>query len=179
LSAVLAGGCSQKADAVPEQRRSPPSVGALAVRQGVAPLVLSAYASGDRFRLNDTIAFIYLIQNFGASTQLRLDPRFFELTVIDASGKPVEMQVAQWHGSTGNASTLLLPTGGVVGRAFNLTCAQLGVSSQDACDREFKLTAPGQYRAVVRFAPVPPPGEGAQSIPALTSDTIRFTLVPR
>lgn len=137
-------------------------------------LRLAAFAVQDTFEVGDTIALGYVIRNSGPPRLLRFDPRFFEIVVLDDVGDALPADVAQWHGSTGPTSEVLIPHGGIVGQVFNLACGNVGFVEVVSCSHRVSILRSGEYAALVRYNPPPPPDGEPGPFQALSSDTVRF-----
>lgn len=169
--------CSQSQSAAPGSGAARTTVAEPRLFGAGGVLSLHLFAARDTFARADSVRLAYLMRNAGPARQVRLDPRFFEVQVLDSADAPLPARANTWHGSLGTTADVLLPTGGMVGRSFDLACAELGAEAARTCDRQFAITRPGRYSVVVSYATIPPPGDDSGQAVRLQSDTARFVVL--
>jgi hypothetical protein len=169
-------GCGRQTADTASSSPAPGIMSALVGSAHETGVSLGAFAVRDTFDSADSVMLGYVMRNHGSATQMRLDPRFFEVHVYDDTGKPVPVQSAEWHGSTGASSDILLPAGGFVGQVFSLQCGNLGAEPLQNCDRRVTVSRAGSYRALIAYSPPPRPDGNGVQYPTLNSDTVRFVI---
>lgn len=169
--------CNQPGSAPPESGTTRPTAANTRLFGPGQTLSLHLFAARDTFARSDSVRLAYVMRNGGPPRQVRLDSRFFEVRVLDSTNAPLTSRANTWHGSLGTTADLLLPTGGLVGRSFDLACVQLGAEDVRNCGSQVAIMVPGRYTAVVSYATVPPPGSDSGQAVRLQSDTARFVVL--
>ncbi len=183
--AVLAGailaflpGCNSSEERAAAGEAGDPGIRITLPLRDDGALSLDAFAIRDSVLVGDSILVGYLMRNGGAARRLILDPRFFEVHVLGPDGERVLASTVSWAGSTGEESLVTLPRLGLVGRLFVLTCGHPGFSTIETCPGDDSLSAPGEYRVVLKYLPPSVPGD-AQATIHLESDTVRLWVLGR
>jgi hypothetical protein len=115
---------------------------------------LALIPASTELRIGDSLVVAVLLRNNGGARPVSIDPNSFEVEVRNAQGAQVpQVDRVALNASLGEAGTILLPTGGVVGFRLNLSCVQAGagVPGQVACLSRTPISEAGEYQLTGRY----------------------------
>jgi hypothetical protein len=146
-------------------------------------LSLSASAIRDTIRRGEALEIAYFVRNRGPASEFRHDPLFVQIAVMGPSGavlKPMQLDEAP---ALGSRPELVIPSGGLLGQVVNLMCGSwlYSASQNSHCAYRYEFEHLGDYRIIVRYAPVPPPDVApyAPRWPTLNADTVQVTVAEK
>lgn len=154
LAVVFAGCQPSQGTHTSSASQDAPGRGALLDGPTVNGLALALIPTSHEPKIGDSLVVAVLLRNDGPARPVSIDPSSFEVEVLNAQGtrvSPVDRVAV--NASLGDASTILLPSGGVIGYRLNLSCqrAGSGVPSQVACLSRIPIRDAGEYQLVARY----------------------------
>lgn len=145
----------------------------MGIRGSSPGLTLTAVPVADSISARDSVRVLYFLKNNGTAIRLRNNPGLFHVQVWGPGGGPLALRNEHELPALGGLTDVTLPHDGILGRIINLECYTLGFAPKPTgtCLWSYDLHRPGEYRIVVTYDPIPPPG--ADSLPlAHASDTV-------